>query len=71
LGCAIGEVDVVRMSVNGIRAVINVDVSEHPHLLSYKNDTILGYLTGLQFSVDPGKTNKSDISQLLFFYSMP
>lgn len=43
------EVDAVYVSVEEIKSIIVTDISKYKHLQDYKNDMILGCLTGLRF----------------------
>jgi len=44
------EVDAIYLCMNEIKNVYNLDLSNHPHLTNYRNDFVLGCLTGLRFS---------------------
>ncbi len=44
------EVDAVYLRIDEIKTIYHLDLSKHPHLISYRNDFILGCLTGLRFS---------------------
>lgn len=60
------EVDAVYVSVEEIKSIISTDVSEYPHLQDYKNDMILGCLTGLRFS-DFSKIQQDDLREGMLF----
>jgi site-specific recombinase XerD len=44
------EVDAIYLTWNEIKLIQKVDLSENPHLENYRNDFVLGCLTGLRFS---------------------
>jgi site-specific recombinase XerD len=44
------EVDAVYLCMDEINAIYNLDLSNSPHLANYRNDFVLGCLTGLRFS---------------------
>ena len=54
------EVDAVYLSRIEIKEIQHVDLSHHAHLNDYRNDFVLGCLTGLRFS-DFSKLNENDI----------
>lgn len=60
------EVDAVYLSVAEIKAIIKTDVTYYPHLQDYKDDMILGCLTGLRFS-DFSKIQQEDLRQGMLF----
>ncbi len=60
------EVDAVYLNVEEINAIITCDVSKHPYLQDYKNDTILGCLTGLRFS-DFSNIQQEDLRDGMLF----
>lgn len=60
------EVDAVYLSKADIDAILKVDISKHTHLQDYKNDTILGCLTGLRFS-DFSKIQQDDLRDGMLF----
>ena len=54
------EVDVVYLTWEQIHSIYRKDLSEHPHLLYYRDDFVLGCFTGLRFS-DFSKLRKEDL----------
>jgi site-specific recombinase XerD len=44
------EVDAAYLTMKEINAIYNLDLSDQPHLISFRNDFVLGCLTGLRFS---------------------
>jgi integrase len=54
------EADAVYLSWKEILQIQNVDLSEYPHLVEYRDDTVLACLTGLRFS-DFSKLQPSDV----------
>lgn len=54
------EADAVYISWEEIWKIHNVDLSESPHLEDYRNDVVLGCLTGLRFS-DFSQLAESDV----------
>ena len=44
------EVDAVYLTMAEISNIYNLDLSKYPNLLNYRNDFVLGCLTGLRFS---------------------
>lgn len=54
------EVDAVYLSIKEIEEIGRVSLTRHPHLVDYKNDLLLGCLTGLRFS-DFSKIKQDDL----------
>jgi len=54
------EVDAVYLSMKEIDTIYNLDLSNYPHLINYRNDFVLGCLTGLRFS-DFSELMKDDV----------
>lgn len=54
------EVDAVYLTWDEIELIYKVDLSNYPHLIDYRNDFVLGCLTGLRFS-DFSKLMKTDM----------
>jgi hypothetical protein len=54
------EVDAVYLSWNEIQQIFMVDLSNHTHLVDYRNDFVVGCLTGLRFS-DFSRLSETDI----------
>jgi site-specific recombinase XerD len=54
------DVDAVYLSIKEIKALHNLDLSLYPHLINYRNDFVLGCLTGLRFS-DFSEVMKDDV----------
>lgn len=54
------EVDAVYLTWAEIKKVYEVDLTKHPHLIDYRNDFVLGCMTGLRFS-DFSKLLKEDL----------
>ncbi len=54
------EVDAVYLSMKEINSIYNLDLSNYPHLINYRNDFVLGCLTGLRFS-DFSELMKDDV----------
>ncbi len=54
------EVDAVYLPWNEIKLIQEVDLSQHKHLEDYRNDFVLGCLTGLRFS-DFSRIDKNDV----------
>ncbi len=54
------EIDAVYVNNDEISLIKNVDLSNYPHLLDYRDDFILGCLTGLRFS-DFSNINDFDV----------
>ena len=44
------EVDAVYLNWNEIKRIFMVDLSKHRHLMNYRDDFVLGCMTGLRFS---------------------
>jgi integrase len=44
------EKDAVYLSMKEVKLVYDLDLSPYPHLVNYRNDFVLGCLTGLRFS---------------------
>lgn len=60
------EVDAVYLSVKEIKAINDVCLDKHPHLMDYKSDLMLGCLTGLRFS-DFSKIKQDDLRDGMLF----
>lgn len=60
------EVDAVYLSFQDIRKMLDVDLSAHAHLDPYRNDAVLGCLTGLRFS-DFSKLVETDVHGELLY----
>ncbi|GEO11372.1 site-specific integrase [Segetibacter aerophilus] len=60
------EVDAVYLSMDEVHSVYNVDLSNSPHLISYRNDFVLGCLTGLRFS-DFSELMKDDVRKDMLY----
>jgi len=54
------EVDAIYLNWEEIKLIQQVDLSDHPHLEDYRNDFVLGCLTGLRFS-DFSKLDEHDM----------
>lgn len=60
------EVDAVYLSLKEINMMKNCSLVNHPHLIEYKNDLVLGCLTGLRFS-DFSKIKQNDLREGMLF----
>lgn len=60
------EVDAVYLCMDEISAIYNLDLSNHPHLVNYRNDFVLGCLTGLRFS-DFSELMKDDLRKDMLY----
>lgn len=60
------EVDAIYLSENEIKAINEVNLAKHPHLIEYRNDFVLGCLTGLRFS-DFSKIKQNDLRKGMLF----
>ncbi|HEY8658383.1 MAG TPA: site-specific integrase [Hanamia sp.] len=60
------EVDAVYLSKKEIKAINKVDLAKQPHLTNYRNDFVLGCLTGLRFS-DFSKIKQDDLRKGMLF----
>ncbi|MCW3107422.1 MAG: integrase [Segetibacter sp.] len=60
------EVDAVYLSMDEIKAIYNLDLSNHPHLLNYRSDFVFGCLTGLRFS-DFSELMKDDLRKDMLY----
>lgn len=60
------DVDAVYLSLKEINAIKSVNLQNHPHLVEYKNDLVLGCLTGLRFS-DFSKIKQHDLRDGMLF----
>lgn len=60
------EVDAVYLTMDEIHAIYNLDLSDYPHLKTYRNDFVLGCLTGLRFS-DFSEIMKDDVRKDMLF----
>ncbi len=54
------EVDAVYLNWDEIKKIFQVDLSRYPHLVDYRDDFVLGCMTGLRFS-DFSKLMKDDL----------
>jgi integrase len=54
------DVDTIYLTWEEITAIYNVDLSNHPYLIPYRNDFVLGCLTGLRHS-DFSSVGQNDI----------
>lgn len=54
------EVDAIYLNWEEIELIRNVDLSKYPHLIDYRDDLVLGCLTGLRFS-DFSKLREYDV----------
>ena len=60
------DVDAVYLSLKEINAIKSVNLQNHLHLVEYKNDLVLGCLTGLRFS-DFSKIKQHDLRDGMLF----
>jgi site-specific recombinase XerD len=60
------EVDAVYLCMDEINSIYNLDLSNAPHLTSYRNDFVLGCLTGLRFS-DFSELMKDDVRKDMLY----
>jgi integrase len=60
------EVDAVYLSMDEINLIYNLDLSNYPHLVNYRNDFVLGCLTGLRFS-DFSELMKDDVRKDMLY----
>jgi integrase len=60
------DVDAVYLTMDEIRAIYNLDLSNYPQLKTYRNDFVLGCLTGLRFS-DFSEIMKDDVRKDMLF----
>ena len=60
------DVDAVYLSMEEINAIYNLDLSEYPYLINYRNDFVLGCLTGLRFS-DFAEIMKDDVRKDMLY----
>lgn len=60
------EVDAVYLSMKEIKELHNLDLSHYPHLVNYRNDFVLGCLTGLRFS-DFSEVMKDDVRKDMLY----
>jgi len=60
------EVDAVYLTIKEIRELHNLDLSPYPHLINYRNDFVLGCLTGLRFS-DFSEVMKDDVRKDMLY----
>ena len=60
------DVDAVYLSLKEINLIKSCSLVNHPHLVEYKNDLVLGCLTGLQFS-DFSKIKQHDLREGMLF----
>lgn len=60
------EVDAVYLSVTEIKTLNKFNLSKHSHLINYRNDLVLGCLTGLRFS-DFSKIKQNDLREGMLF----
>jgi integrase len=54
------EVDAIYLNWEEIKLIQTVDLSDYPHLENYRNDFVLGCLTGLRFS-DFSRLDQNDL----------
>ena len=62
------EVDAVYLPWIQVKLIYEVDLTSHPHLESYRDDFVLGCMTGLRFS-DFSRLMKNDLSVMSLFAS--
>jgi integrase len=60
------EVDAVYLTMDEINIIYNLDLSKSPHLINYRNDFVLGCLTGLRFS-DFSEIMKDDVRKDMLY----
>ncbi len=60
------EVDAVYLNWDEIKKIFQVDLSRYPHLVDYRDDFVLGCMTGLRFS-DFSKLMKDDLRGDMLF----
>lgn len=60
------EVDAVYLSMKEINEIKNISLQEYPHLVDYRNDLLIGCLTGLRFS-DFSKISQLDLRDGMLF----
>ena len=60
------EVDAIYLNWAEIKKLYEVDLTKHPHLIDYRNDFVLGCMTGLRFS-DFSKLMKDDLRDVMLF----
>ncbi len=60
------EVDAIYLTMKDIDAIYNLNLSEVPHLINYRNDFVLGCLTGLRFS-DFSDLMKDDLREDMLY----
>jgi integrase len=60
------EVDAVYLTMDEIKIIYNLDLSKFPHLINYRNDFVLGCLTGLRFS-DFSEIMKDDVRKDMLY----
>jgi site-specific recombinase XerD len=60
------EVDAVYLSMDEINLIYDLDLSNYPHLTNYRDDFILGCLTGLRFS-DFSELVKDDVRKDMLY----
>jgi len=60
------EVDAVYLSMDEINSIYKLDLSDTPHLINYRNDFVLGCLTGLRFS-DFSELMKDDVRKDMLY----
>lgn len=60
------EVDAIYLSISEIKEIYDLDLSRHKYLLPYRNDFVLGCLTGLRFS-DFAELQQDDIRKDMLF----
>ncbi|MEO7802061.1 MAG: site-specific integrase [Ginsengibacter sp.] len=60
------QVDAVYLPMNEVNLIYKLDLSALPHLEDYRNDFVLGCLTGLRFS-DFSKLDKNDLRKDMLY----
>jgi len=60
------EVDAIYLSMAEINSIYRLDLSDHPHLNNYRDDFVLGCLTGLRFS-DFAEIMKDDVRKDMLY----
>ena len=60
------EVDAIYLNMEEINEIYHLDLSEYPHLSNYRDDLVLGCLTGLRFS-DLSELMKDDLRKEMLF----
>jgi hypothetical protein len=60
------DVDAVYLTLDEIHAIYNLDLSNYPQFKAYRNDSVLGCLTGLRF-FDFSEIMKDDVRKDMLF----